>query len=763
MVAVVEVFDRELRSCAQLVVSEEPVVVELPGPGKYFVRGWLPDGAAVEALVSTTDDPADIVDIRLTAAWGAVSGELVETARWAMPWRFVEGRWESTGPPVGLGGRCRDLVGEPHGAGRPLAIQLGTADGPTFTVIALSDVPLRVAERTGRAEAVVRLNTGVSSALLAYLAVGDVRSAGVVVSHVLADRPKPGSEPLRDLAVGYYLLRTGDERFAAWAAALARRMPRSPDAQLLAAYRRLRTSRGSLRVAKRQLLASVALGVPVIATGLQLLADGLAGFDTEGRKGQAVSTALKEVRRYQRASVPGVLTTFIALNPNLPMPGAGPPADGAAMVGSPTWRELFVHEKPLPTSSRWRLATLRMFERAQAQFVPAAAVFATAAGVGIAERSLLEIVLGPLSAVAFLLGAIARPAAPQRSRDSASEFQQAISVPIPEPGVGYPAAELRRLVMHTPPFNGFEVLGDGVRTSAPSNQSESAADEGFGAELLRVEAGGLALNSSGDLEVSGARFTGRDENSGQISHLAEGAAIIQQPVTTVTGHKAAVLISAKVHKRKFFLLPFGFIIRVARQAGSVAAAHPAVAAATCTVVVAGGAAGAIALAQGPPPSLAAAPVSFAGLWQGTVSEPGKSGYPVDVDITGGPLQGTVGSVNLTTLSCTSTLTLSEAHEQKLTIRDDTALGSCLSGTLVLTPQGDELRYTLTHTDGSVATGTLKRVQSFSTAATPSAATAAAPKPLDIQNLDQPVTLVPANANNWTIPVSYPTVMQSSLA
>lgn len=260
------------------------------------------------------------------------------------------------------------------------------------------------------------------------------------------------------------------------------------------------------------------------------------------------------------------------------------------------------------------------------------------------------------------------------------------------------------------------------------------ADQAFAAELMRrgsllaaaasaaspptsaasqratVSNGGAALNATGDLNAAGARIVGRNDNSGQIFQLAEGATVIHSPVADLSGEKAQLFLGTSVTKRKFFL-PLGFVVRIGNKAGTVAAAHPAVAVATCTIIVVGGTAGAMALAK-PPPTPAAAPAGFTGFWQGTVTETGKPGYAADVAITGGPVRGTVGSVNLNTLPCTSTLTLTEAREQSLTIKDDTTSGTCAGGTLVLTPQGPDLRYTLTHPDGTTATGVLAPVQSF---------------------------------------------------
>lgn len=283
-----------------------------------------------------------------------------------------------------------------------------------------------------------------------------------------------------------------------------------------------------------------------------------------------------------------------------------------------------------------------------------------------------------------------------------------------------------------------------------------------GAQQARVDSGGVAMNSGGAMDVSDARITGGDDNSGQLFTIGTDGTLIHSPVVTATGAKAKIFVGGKLSKRKIFLLPFGFFIRVGRKAGTAAAAHPAAAAAACTVIVVGGATGAIALAQAPA-SLSTSPTSFSGFWQGTITEAGRpAGYPADVAITGGPLSGTVGSVNLTSQHCTSALTLTEAHERELRITDDVTLGSCAGGTLVLKPEGDELRYTLTHADGTTATGLLKRVQSFAAPA-PTATAPQLPKPLQIVNSHQPVVPLPSNAKGYTLPdVQYPTVASGTV-
>ena len=144
------------------------------------------------------------------------------------------------------------------------------------------------------------------------------------------------------------------------------------------------------------------------------------------------------------------------------------------------------------------------------------------------------------------------------------------------------------------------------------------ADRAFAAELMRrgsllaaaasetappiravsqqstVSNGGTVLNATGDLNAAGAHIVGRDDNSGQVFHTVAGT-VINNPVTTVSGKKAQFFLGTSITKRRLFL-PLGFMVRIGNKAGTVAAAHPAVAVATCTIVVVGGTAGAMALA-----------------------------------------------------------------------------------------------------------------------------------------------------------------------
>lgn len=529
--AAVEVLDSDLRSHASLVVSAEPVTVTLSPPGRYLVRGWLPNGDLIEATLDTADDLAVPVDLRAVESPIDTPAPRLESARWALPWRRTDDRWTPTGPPVALGEEHRALIRRPDDAGSPLAIQLGTADGPTFVVMALCGVRLRVAQRVDRAEAVVTPDAGLASTLLAYLDAGDVRSAGIIASRMFADEPGHSGEPLHDLALGYYLLRTGDKRFAAWARALPRKMPHSPDARILAAYGRLRADRGGLRTGRRQLLSAAQMGIPVVAAGVRLLADGLAGFDEQPRRDGEVSAALNQIRRYQRALVPGVFTTYTALQPDAPLPGIRLPVNDSAEIGSATRCALQVDEEPERTSSRWRAQAQRWWEVAQARLAPAA-VFTTVTLTGIVERSLAEILLGPIISIIMLLPSIGRLPDFVRGRDSDSGTSQVLSVDLQDIAGDYPLADLRRLFMHTDPLTEYEATPDEPRT--PPQRGEAPP----------------VLISLPRLHLVGPRAAGRTDEPPGLTHTDEptGLRIVLRQTTHDTVEATARLSSPRTEK-----------------------------------------------------------------------------------------------------------------------------------------------------------------------------------------------------------------------
>lgn len=86
------------------------------------------------------------------------------------------------------------------------------------------------------------------------------------------------------------------------------------------------------------------------------------------------------------------------------------------------------------------------------------------------------------------------------------------------------------------------------------------------------------------------------DNSGLIS-TGDGATNVQNPTMHVTGKRAEVYVGSKVTKRRILLLPFGFVVRVTRAAGSSATAHPVAAVIAGTALVAGAVSGGLLLSR----------------------------------------------------------------------------------------------------------------------------------------------------------------------
>jgi hypothetical protein len=85
-------------------------------------------------------------------------------------------------------------------------------------------------------------------------------------------------------------------------------------------------------------------------------------------------------------------------------------------------------------------------------------------------------------------------------------------------------------------------------------------------------------------------------NTGLIS-TGDHATNIQNPTTHVTGKRAEVYIGSRVTKRRILLLPFGFVYRVTRNAGSAATSHPVAAVMAGTALVAGAVSGGLLLSR----------------------------------------------------------------------------------------------------------------------------------------------------------------------
>ncbi|UWZ39527.1 hypothetical protein Drose_15590 [Dactylosporangium roseum] len=320
-----EIFDVDLQLCAHVgVPASAPVLVTLPEGGPFLARGWLQTGCPVESVFTTggpeTSEPLTVeLHTAPGFAWPAPLAPGPDTdatpGTWVIPWRWNSRRWVPSSAPTDLAVGTGRLVVHEGRPAAPAAMQIGVEDGPVLTMMMLSGAEATYGFAAGRP--LLADTRGVAVSVLDYLRDGDARSATVIAAPTVA--AGPGSEPLLDLAVGYLLLRTGDERFARWSRRLADVLPASPDAAVLSAWRWLHGSPHNLRASRRELLRSMRLGLPVVSDGLRLLVEGLAAV-AHGRAGTAALRALKAVRPYQYALVPGVITAFTGLTPNIPLP-----------------------------------------------------------------------------------------------------------------------------------------------------------------------------------------------------------------------------------------------------------------------------------------------------------------------------------------------------------------------------------------------------------------------------------------------------------
>lgn len=168
---------------------------------------------------------------------------------------------------------------------------------------------------------------------------------------------------------------------------------------------------------------------------------------------------------------------------------------------------------------------------------------------------------------------------------------------------------------------------------------------------------------------SGARSAAvGGDNSGQIS-TGDGAANIQGATTHVTGDRAEVFIGSRIAKWKILFLPFGFIIKVTKNIGSAAVAHPVAAAVAGAVLVAGGVSGGLALAK-PRSSAESLPRSFNGSWSGDVLQYNTDqDYPAILKFYSAPVGSPVGTSDYPTLGCSGKFRLTEVTPTKILVME----------------------------------------------------------------------------------------------
>ena len=302
-VLALEIIDEGSRPCRTLALSpDQPQLVALPHPGSYLARGWLPNGTEFNG---TFHSGAGEVRVSAVGAAPPVAPTAPAAANafrlWAphrRGWTPISDRMPMPprpgGDDVGSGGGITIAeVGRP--AGRAVAVEFEFDPDTRCTRIA---APGMTVAPSGLGPA------GTTAMhLLAYLHVGDLRSARIVAAAVEAGPVARPTDPLMRVALAYLWLQSADPRFHQWGRHLDAEQVTSPDAAVLAGWARLTDPDGP--AAEPHFREVLDLGLPLVAAGVRLLADGL--LATAGRSG---GTDLARVRRCCDTLRDEVFTTY---------------------------------------------------------------------------------------------------------------------------------------------------------------------------------------------------------------------------------------------------------------------------------------------------------------------------------------------------------------------------------------------------------------------------------------------------------------------
>jgi hypothetical protein len=367
--SVAEILGEDLRVVAQVPIYSGRTVVPLPYPGRYLVRGWTPTGRPFEEFFHTDDQTDVVVTPAPQTNRSPGPGHAV---RWVIPWMRDKRRWV---PMTAMQALSADLLAElpRQHSGTPVAVQLGGDDGPIATVLTVQGEDLLIGSWAAEGGEVALFGDDVAAALLGYLSHGDLRAAAL-----LADRHARDSDRVTTsaaVALAYVRFLTEAEPDADSAEELVRRLPGSADAYVLAAWHELRSPQPDIRAVRRSLTRAHELGGPVIASGVRLLADGLAlvSHDREGLPHRPTAVILGNVRQYQRAMGHAALTTYSSLTPNVPLrlDPASTPAEPANWTRLSMRHELTegwesrLFDEPAPVQSSLASPTIRAVQKAE--------------------------------------------------------------------------------------------------------------------------------------------------------------------------------------------------------------------------------------------------------------------------------------------------------------------------------------------------------------------------------------------------------------
>ncbi|WP_333735705.1 hypothetical protein [Streptomyces sp. IBSBF 2806] len=308
-VGFVQVLDARLRVVCRVgpLVQGAPLPISLPAAGHYVAQVRMSDG---EAFSTTFEVPTEQREATLLLPPATVEATTPAAGGWVAAWRSVHGG-QSFVPVDGdeVVEAAGSLVIASHAAGNDNAVLQWSAGGnaPEMVTVPVG-ARLRLGVHQGASWA--QPDSDAAAGVLQFLHMGDIASASGLLPGGTED--DASADVLVDIAAGYCLLKSGSERLAAHARALASRRPYSTDAQLLLGWAMLHDPE-AWHLAEEQLLHATSCGIPVYPGGLRLLDDCLRLL------GQGWADAARSrLLPYQRALRGTALCTFWGRDPDTP-------------------------------------------------------------------------------------------------------------------------------------------------------------------------------------------------------------------------------------------------------------------------------------------------------------------------------------------------------------------------------------------------------------------------------------------------------------
>lgn len=330
--------------------------VEVP-EGVYLVRAMLPTG---EMLTRTTEvKPGEDAWVTLRATptpWTAPGDEIEDDAApdgdttrgrtlFARLWSgSLTSSWQPDEEQIDDTGK-RYVARLSTGIGM-YAVQLGGPDTawrvvclpPAYVSTVTAAVDRSASDVDDGVTVTVRGLSALSDALAEYVTTGQLGEARIVapqlVDQALHMFESKLASPEGAAVAGYFMLRVGrQEELGSWPRNFAEWFSWLPDARVIYAWQLLRRPGVPERdLAREQLLAAAAAGVPRYTEGVRLLHDGLQMFAGSNPHDAPVSEMLAAIRRYAAAcDWTATPTTYWARRPDDPTLSrlTGFPADPA--------------------------------------------------------------------------------------------------------------------------------------------------------------------------------------------------------------------------------------------------------------------------------------------------------------------------------------------------------------------------------------------------------------------------------------------------